>query len=362
MYTLNTKNLSAAELTTKTASLEKFSKAANALMIDSIKSGVEVDFQELTTKALTIAGSDGESLAIDDVLGRSIIESAREKSTILSLVGMKNVTSKQYREMVLMTLPSTNSTTEQISGTDWDLTDTQTYSEVSANFAKQYAKPQISIEAMDDPELNLFAHLQSLVAEVMAEYWAKQVIAGTGTANTLRGILGAARLSESEGIKEQADRSLEHYPIMYSEVAGALGDVDPTNSGCLMDVVIDLTTKLPSKYLSGSYFLMNRRTLGEYRKLKDTLGRPLVQFEEGGFTLAGYPVKIEDLWPDITDGSYPVLFGNLSKAFALINYSEHYLLDPYSVDGAVQLKTTVYKGDIVQNNDAIILLRAGTSS
>lgn len=357
---LNTKSLSVAEIKTKAAGLKAFGKNASTLLLKALETGQEINLAELSTKALTIGGTDGEALAIDDVLGTAILAAAREQSTILSLIGNKNATSKHYREMVLRTYPSTAETTEQITGADWSLTDTQTYEEVAALFAKQYAKPQVSIESMDDPSIDLFAHLQSLLIEEMSRFWAQQVIGGSGAANRLRGILGF-RTTEIEGVKDQATRSLEHYPIMYTEVAGALGVADGTAAGSVIDVIIDLTTKLPTKYLGAAKFLMNRRTLGEYRKLKDTLGRPLIQFEEGGFTLVGYPIAIEDYWPDIAADSFPVLFGDLKSAYALINYSEHYLLDPYTVDGAVLIKSTVEKGDIVQNNDAVILLCAGAS-
>jgi HK97 family phage major capsid protein len=357
---MNTKNLTKEEISTKAASLASFGKIANGLFVEAMKSQQEFSLTDLTTKALTIAGADGEALAIDDVLGTSIIEAAREQSTILSLIGNKTVSSKSYREMVLKTYPTTGATTEQLAGTDWALTDTSTYAEVSANFAKQYAKPQISTEAMEDPALNLFAQLQSLLVEEMSRFWAQQVIGGDGTANRLRGILGY-RTDTTEGVLPQVSRSDESYPIMYSGVDSALGNADQTAVGSLMDIVIDLTTVLPSKYLAGASFLMNRRTLAEFRKLKDTQGRALVQFEQGGFTLVGHAVHIEDYWPDIASGSYPVLFGDLKQAFALINYSESFLVDPYSVDGAIQLKSTVIKGDIVQNNDAIVLLCAAVA-
>jgi HK97 family phage major capsid protein len=358
---LKKKNLAPAEIESKVNALANFSKSASQLMKKAIQTGSEFNLKDLASKALTIAGTDGEVLAIDDVLGTSILEAAREQVTILGLIGNKNATSKHYREMVLRTLPSTAETGEQITGADWSLTDTQTYEEVSAAFAKQYAKPQISLEAMNDPAIDIFAHLQSLVIEEMARFWAQQVIGGNGSPNRLRGILGS-RTDEVEGIKSQANRDLNSFPILYSGVAGSLGNADITADGNMIDVVIDLTTALPSKYLPSASFLMNRRTLAQYRKLKDTLGRPMIQFEAGGFTLLGFTVNLEDYWPDVAANSFPLLFGDLKKAFALVNYSENYLLDPYSVDGAVLVKMTVEKGDIVQNNDAVILLCAAVAA
>jgi len=358
---LNTKALTKSEITNKANALAIFGKNASTLLMKAYEVGAEINLHDLATKALTIGGAGGEALAIDDVLGTSILAAAREQSTILSLVGNKNATSKHYREMILKTYPTTKSTGEQITGADWALTDTQTYEEVIAKFAKQYAKPQVSIESMNDPHIDLFAHLQSLLVEEMSRFWAQQVIAGDGSSGTqLRGILGY-RTGKVEGIKSQVDRDNEQYPIMFSGLSAKLGKAGATTAGNMIDIIIDLTTALPSKYLPSASFLMNRRTLAEYRKLKDSEGRPMIQFEEGGFSLVGYKVNIEDYWPDVAANSFPVLFGDLSKAFALVNYSDHYLLDPYSVDGAVLIKSTVEKGDIVQNNDAVILLCAAVS-
>ena len=59
----------------------------------------------------------------------------------------------------------------------------------------------------------------------------------------------------------------------------------------------------------------------------------------------------------MTGKNFPVIFGDLSKAFALCSIDDHFLVDPYSADGGVTIKYSSRKGDLVQNHDAIVVLR-----
>ena len=61
--------------------------------------------------------------------------------------------------------------------------------------------------------------------------------------------------------------------------------------------------------------------------------------------------------PDVAADSLPIIFGDLSKAYALCNIDENMIVDPYTLDGAVQFKHEQRKGDIVQHNDAIVIVK-----
>jgi HK97 family phage major capsid protein len=346
------------------------------LLSDKLKevllSGEKSDFAKIDTKSLSIGGSGGESLAIDEELGRTIIERARENVAILGLVANKNVGSVEYREMVLRNYPATGKVLENTTGAAaWSLTGTQSYVGVAMTVAKQYAKPVISDEAIADPHIDIYSHLQTLLSEETARYWAIQVLFGTGAANNeLRGILNesasAGRLDATESIEyDTALRDVNIYMAKVSAVNDSIGD-----DVSAIDNAIDMTTLVPSRYLGNSKFVMNRRTLGNYRKLRDEDNKPLIQFEAGGFFLVGYSIVIEDYMPNedgtvqgtaMTGKKFPVIFGDLSKAFALCSIDDNFLVDPYSADGGVTIKYSSRKGDIVQNNDAIVVLRTSAT-
>ena len=92
---------------------------------------------------------------------------------------------------------------------------------------------------------------------------------------------------------------------------------------------------------------MNRKTQAVLRKLKDADGKALLQFEAGAFTLLGHPVVLEDYMPSPAAESFPIIFGDLNSAYRLCNIDENYLIDPYSVDGATQIKTSSRKGSLI---------------
>jgi len=353
---------------TKEADYKFDVKAANVELKKAMSGDKQVEL-----KALTITGVGGQVLAIDQELGRVVIERARENVSILGAIGTKTVASTDYRELVLKTYPATAEQGEQISGVAWTSTATQTYVEVKMKVGKQYSKPQISSEAVADPAIDIFAHLEVLLSEEISRYWATQVLGGNGTANQIKGILFDGKDSGLTGHMDTRDptvvadagvqgdswkpvttRNPEVFPVIPTATIGAF----PVLDKAFMDLLIDATVIVPSKYLAASKWTMNRRTLGAVRKLRDTQDRPLVQFEAGNFNLVGYPIMLEDYMPDAAVDSFPIIFGDLKSAYNLVNIDENYLVDPYSVDGAVVLKTSVRKGSLIGNNDAIVVIQA----
>lgn len=325
---------------------------------------------QVEIKALTIAGAGGESLAIDDELARTVIERARENVAILGAIGSQNVGSVNHRQMVLQTYPAVGETGENttLAGADWSATDTQTYVEVVMKVGKIYAKPQITDEAAADPAIDLWSHLETLLADELSRKWAQQVLAGDGSANQINGILYDGKDAgttghldtrdatddgtQGESWKDALNRDAKVFPILPTGVAGGL----PAAASDFIDLLIDTTVVVPSAYLSTSRWYMNRRVQGAIRKLKDADGRPLLQFEGGAFNLLGHPVVLEDYMPNAAADSFPIIFGDLNKAYRLCNIDETYLIDPYSVDGATQIKTSSRKGSLIGNNDAIVVV------
>lgn len=333
----------------------------------------------LDVKGLTLGGDSGEVLAIDGELGRTIIERARENVAILGAIAIKSVGSVDYRELVLRNRPASLADgIEQIAGissgiasSNQDSTNTQSYEQVGLQVAKKYLKPFISNEAASDPHIDLVAELQRLLVEEMSRTWALQVLLGTGTGQNLRGILTARvdhAATTGESYKSNDARDFDIFPVHNSGASASLG----ATATAVLDLLVDITTELPTAYLQGAAWMMNRRTLGIVRKLKDNQGRPLVNFEAGvtapektqagfnGQSILGYPVIVEDYMPDVAADSLPIIFGDLSKAYALCNIDENMIVDPYTLDGAVQFKHEQRKGDIVQHNDAIVIVKVST--
>jgi HK97 family phage major capsid protein len=94
------------------------------------------------------------------------------------------------------------------------------------------------------------------------------------------------------------------------------------------DSILNLTYQLPTRFLSGAKFMMNRVTLAYIRTIKDVvtgayMWSPTWAALGGGAntveTLCGYPIVVNDEMPAMTSALYPILFGDFSKAFAIVD-------------------------------------------
>jgi HK97 family phage major capsid protein len=80
---------------------------------------------------------------------------------------------------------------------------------------------------------------------------------------------------------------------------GTAGDFDPTNAS---DAIVDLVYALGARYRANASFVMNSKTAGAVRKMKDADGRFLWSdgLSQGQpARLMGYPVLIAEDMPDI---------------------------------------------------------------
>lgn len=96
--------------------------------------------------------------------------------------------------------------------------------------------------------------------------------------------------------------------------------------GITRDSLITLKRSLPST-LPNKVFIMNSETLAEVEKLKDQNGRYLFSYNtKEGFTngmiegmILGVPVIIDDTMPNIATNSFPIIYGNISQSYTIID-------------------------------------------
>ena len=317
-------------------------------------------------KTLNITNADEGGRAVAEVLSRDVIEYAREYSPILGEIGRKNLT-RNYRDLVLVTYPSTQEGIENLAGTKISETTTQEYKEVASKEFKINAKPRITDEAMYGADIDIYGQLTRLLGREISISLAAQVLKGNGTGKNCRGILSSKRVDIASGTGQSwkptlaanpADaRDADFFPAKATGVDGSLGADD----AAIVDFVIDCANELPTEYLGGAKWYMNRKTKGLFEKVRDADGNPIfrMNYREGGLQLNGFPVVIDDTMPDVASDSLFAIFGDLSKAFALSNGDiDKMLLDPYTVDGCTVIKTDKEYFEIVQQSDAILILAA----
>ena len=127
------------------------------------------------------------------------------------------------------------------------------------------------------------------------------------------------------------------------------------------DVLIDLITALKTGHLTGARFMMNRTTLAAIRKLKDKdenyLWQPGLQ-QGTPSLLLGYPVTVNDDFPDIGANAFPIAFGNFANAYAVVDrIGIRMLRDPYTNKPMVGFYSTKRVGGMLKDSEAVKLIK-----
>lgn len=322
-------------------------------------------------KTLEITNADNGGRAVAEILSNDVIEYAREFSPILGEVGRKPSMTRNFRELVLVSYPSTQAGIENVAGTAISETSTQTYKEVKSKEFKVNAKPRITDEAMYGADMDLYGDLIRLLGEEIGIYLAAQVLYGDASGKSARGILSSSRIDITNTTGKSfkptlapnpADaRDADFFPVKPTGVDAAFGATDKA----IVDFVIDLSNELPTKYLAGAKFYMNRKTKGVFEKVRDANDNPIFRpdYRTGGMSLNGYPVVIDDTLPNVASNSTPLIFGDLRRAFAINDGDiDKLLLDPYTVDGCTVVKYDKEMFEMIQASDAIIVVAATTNA
>ncbi|MEL6336866.1 MAG: phage major capsid protein [Pseudomonadota bacterium] len=143
---------------------------------------------------------------------------------------------------------------------------------------------------------------------------------------------------------------------------GVLGGFDLNDPG---DAIVDLVYSLGAAYRQNGTFVMNSRTAGEVRKMKDNQGRFLwveSVAEASPARLLGYPVVILEDMPDIDDDSLAIAFGDFGRGYTVAERPDTRILrDPYSAKPNVVFYATKRVGGDVSDFAAIKLLKFGVA-
>ncbi|HHB80717.1 MAG TPA: phage major capsid protein, partial [Aliiroseovarius sp.] len=131
------------------------------------------------------------------------------------------------------------------------------------------------------------------------------------------------------------------------------------------DAIVDLVYALGARYRANGTFVMNSKTAGAVRKLKDSNGRFL--WSDGlaagePSRLMGYGVVIAEDMPDIAADSMSIAFGDFNTGYTIAERPDTRILrDPFSAKPNVLFYATKRVGGDVSDFAAIKLLKFGTS-
>jgi HK97 family phage major capsid protein len=158
------------------------------------------------------------------------------------------------------------------------------------------ARHEVSVQSIEDAAFDLLGELREEVAEQMAVKEGIEGVLGQGNSkNQMEGFLVASGVGESVS-----------------------GDANKITS----DGMIDCYHGLKTVYARNGVWALNRLTLRDIRKLKDSTGQylwvPGIATASPN-TILGQPyVELPDM-PNVGAGNYPVAFGNFKKAYLVVD-------------------------------------------
>ena len=210
------------------------------------------------------------------------------------------------------------------------------------------ALPKASQRLLDDAAFDIEGWLAGRIADKFARAEAAAFVSGDGN--------------------DKPTGFLTH-PTVDNEVWtwGNIGYVPTGASGDFAggDAIIDLVYALCAQYRANGTFVMNSKTAGAVRKLKDNDGRHL--WADGlaaaePARLLGYPVLICEDMPDIAGGADAIAFGDFNAGYTIAERPDlRVLRDPFSAKPHVLFYATKRVGGDVSDFAAIKLLRFAVS-
>jgi HK97 family phage major capsid protein len=269
-------------------------------------------------------------------------------SPIRAIAGVRQVSGSVYKRPITLTGPQTGWVGETASR---PTTNSQTLAELSYPTTELYAMPAATTAFLDDAAVDVGQWIADEVNAAFAAQETTAFVTGDGT-NKPKGFLAATTVAEA---------SWEWGKLGYL-ATGTSGALPSSNAA---DLLIDLVYALKAGYRQNANWVMNRKTQGTLRKLKDADGNYLWQpsaTADGRPSFMGFPlVEAEDM-PNIGANSLSVAFGDFRRGYLIVDrQGVNVLRDPYSSKPHVLFYTTKRVGGGVADYDAIKLLKFGAS-
>lgn len=213
------------------------------------------------------------------------------------------------------------------------------------------AMPKLTQRLLDDSAFDVESWLAERISDHFARAESAAFINGTGSGQPL-GILRQPPV---------ANNGMQNGRVGYI-ATGAAGDF---KSGAPADALVDLVYALPAHYRANAHFMMNSKTAGAVRKMKDSDGRFLWADSLANgqpAQLMGYPVLICEDMPDIAANSFAVLFGDFRAAYTIVERPDLRILrDPFSAKPYVLFYATKRVGGGLVNGLAVKALKFAAS-
>ncbi|MFD1912139.1 phage major capsid protein [Halodurantibacterium flavum] len=213
------------------------------------------------------------------------------------------------------------------------------------------AMPKASQRLLDDSAFDIEGWLAGRIADKFARAEAAAFVNGDGV-DKPRGFLTHPKVAETQW----------SWGSLGYIATGNLGEFATVSAS---DAIVDLVYALNAAYRANASFVMNSKTAGAVRKMKDADGRFLWSdglAAEQPSRLMGYPVLIAEDMPDIAENAFAIAFGDFTAGYTVADRPDlRVLRDPFSAKPHVLFYASKRVGGDVSDFAAIKLLKFAVS-
>lgn len=301
--------------------------------------GLEVEEKSLSTAV----AADGGYL-VDPQTSDQIASVLQSTASIRAIANVVSVEATAYDVLVDTSDIGAGWATETDPSTE---TGTPQVERISIPLHELSALPKASQRLLDDSAFDVEGWLAERIADKFARAEGGAFVTGDGI-DKPTGFLTYTT----------AENGTEVWGELGHVLTGAVGDFDAANPA---DAIVDLVYALGARYRANATFVMNSKTAGAVRKMKDADGRFL--WSDGlaagePARLMGYAVLISEDMPDIAADALAIAFGDFGAGYTVAERPDLRILrDPFSAKPNVLFYATKRVGGDVSDFAAIKLLK-----
>jgi HK97 family phage major capsid protein len=300
---------------------------------------------EMEGKALgTSVAADGGYL-VDPQTADTIKGTLSSTASIRAIANVVNVDATSFDVLVDRTEMGAGWATEASAVTE---TATPQIDRITIPLHELSALPKASQRLLDDSAFDIEGWLAGRIADKFARSEASAFVNGDGI-DKPRGLLTYPSVDNDVWV-------WGNLGYVVTGVDGAIADGDP---------IVELVYSLGAEYRANATFVMNSKTAGTIRKLKDNDGRFL--WSDGlaagePARLMGYAVLIAEDMPDVASDATAIAFGDFGAGYTVAERPDlRVLRDPFSAKPHVLFYATKRVGGAVSDFAAIKLLKFAVS-
>ncbi len=292
----------------------------------------------------TSVAADGGYL-VDPQTAETVKSLLKANSSIRQIANVVNVEATSFDVLVDRSDVGSGWSSETSSLAE---TGTPQFDRISIPLHELSALPKASQRLLDDAAFDIEGWLAGRIADKFARSEAAAFVNGDGV-DKPTGFL-------SHTLVDDILWSWGNIGYIPTGVDGDIGGADQ---------IVDLVYALGAQYRANATFVMNSKTAGKVRKLKDADGRFL--WSDGlaaaePARLLGYPVLIAEDMPDVESNGGAIAFGDFSAGYTVAERPDLRILrDPFSAKPNVLFYATKRVGGDVSDFAAIKLLKFSVS-